>query len=473
MKIWNIILLVTSAAVRLTSAPSPKLATISYGEAQPVISALEEVLPEELKGKSAEERPEAWAKWIARYEATSRTRLTRGDEDSLVNFLLYGTSFTKQRRLSAEDFKSAAIGDAVRSGDDSPAAIIQKRVEDLVDALSSPAKNERLQFLRGLVESGGRNISSPAGRAAAKKYVVDCLLRVLEESGRYAAELEEARRKGDVTQEFAERSTLFHDRGISLDTTLLPDFAIEESLREMRDRGLISPGGTLRVAILGPGLDFTDKDAGFDLYPLQTIQPFAVMDSLLRLGLAPANRLEVSALDLSPRVIEHISLAQQRAKRGEAYSIHLVRDPRLPWKAEPVKYWNRFGDQLGTIAPAGEERGAPPGLAVRTVRIRPALISRIQPIELNIVTQRVELPDADRYDLIVATNIFVYYGVFEQCLALANVQRMLRPGGFLLSNNILLEIPATKIHAVDYRTVIYSNRRGDGDHIVWYRRDPD
>jgi hypothetical protein len=67
----------------------------------------------------------------------------------------------------------------------------------------------------------------------------------------------------------------------------------------------------------------------------------------------------------------------------------------------------------------------------------------------------------------------VYYGVFEQCLSLANIERMLCPGGFLASNNALLELPISKIHAVGHETVVYSERPADGDHIVWYRRSSD
>ena len=43
----------------------------------------------------------------------------------------------------------------------------------------------------------------------------------------------------------------------------------------------------------------------------------------------------------------------------------------------------------------------------------------------------------------VATNVFVYYDVLDQALAMANVRAMLKPGGFLLSNNALIELPGS------------------------------
>ena len=58
-----------------------------------------------------------------------------------------------------------------------------------------------------------------------------------------------------------------------------------------------------------------------------------------------------------------------------------------------------------------------------------------EPVDLNIVLERMNLPAAERFDLIVATNIFVYYDRFEQTLALQNVSTLLKPGGILLSND--------------------------------------
>jgi len=47
---------------------------------------------------------------------------------------------------------------------------------------------------------------------------------------------------------------------------------------------------------------------------------------------------------------------------------------------------------------------------------------------------------------------------------------MLQDDGFLLSDNALIELPVGKMKSVDYLTVVYSDRPGDGDHLVWHRR---
>lgn len=71
---------------------------------------------------------------------------------------------------------------------------------------------------------------------------------------------------------------------------------------------------------------------------------------------------------------------------------------------------------------------------MRAVTIPPMRVASVVPSDLNIVLERLEPPSDMRFDVIVATNILVYYDAFEQALALANIAAMLRPGGILMSN---------------------------------------
>jgi hypothetical protein len=236
---------------------------------------------------------------------------------------------------------------------------------------------------------------------------------------------------------------------------------------------LLAAGSVRRVAVVGPGLDFTDKQEGYDFYPQQSIQPFAIVDTLLRLGLSKNNNPQVTTFDLSPRVNHHLAGAVQRARRGLSYVLQLPRDPKAQWKPESIQYWERFGERIGNEATPVVVPARAGDLNIRAVKVRPAVVSRLNVMDLNIVLQRLESPPTERFDLIIATNILVYYDVFEQSLAMANIERMLRPGRFLLSNNALLELPSSKLHSVGYLTVVYSSRPNDGDHIVWYQRKVD
>jgi hypothetical protein len=463
--------LITLALIIATAAsrqPKPQSRFLTYEEARPLLQSFDEILPAELKGKSAEAQAAAWPAWIKAQDAAVRARLRRGDEDTLVNFLLFGVSFTKQPRVTAQDLSA-------RPGEQNQEAfnkLLNARIDDLISGLASPGSNERLLFMRKLVTEQGQRLSDPVGRTKLREYILANLSRMLLEQGSHARTLAAARLQGNPGEEFVERSKLYRERGLSLDTTLSPNFAIEESLKAMKARGLwqkwVEAGGLRKVAVIGPGLDFTDKAAGYDFYPEQTIQPFALIDSLLRLGLAKTNELRVTAFDLSPRSLDHLARARRRALGGSPYVVQLPLDPQAKWKPELVKYWESFGDQIGKPAAPQPAPAGMSGLKLRATRIAPAFVARVTPVDLNIVHQRMDAPQD--FDLIIATNILVYYDVFEQSLALANIESMLRDGGFLLSNNALLELPVSKMKSVNYLTVVYSDRPDDGDHIVWYQR---
>lgn len=463
----SLILLGSQAPTLYAQSPGRKVSYITYEDAQPILAALNEVAPAELKAAGSTEGALAWTKWVTQRDAEIRARLIQGDEDSLINFLLFGTSYTRRPRITlkalaqakqhANQAETAAFADSIRM-----------RATDLVNGIGAPGNSERLLFARHVAETKGYDTSTEATRERLKQYLLERLARVLGEETSYAKMLEAAHMLGDPTEEFAERSRLFRNRGLSSDTSLMPNFAIERALASLKAKGLLPSQGVRRVAIVGPGLDFTDKQDGFDFYPPQTIQPFAVIDSILRLGLSKPNDLRVTTLDLSPRINNHLTRARARAAQGTAYVVQLPRDEQ--WKPDLVAYWSKFGDQIGSpVAPV-----TPPAalreLKVRAVSIRAAFVSRITSEDVNIVLQHLNVETAEAFDIIIATNILVYYDTFEQGLAMANIEQMLRPGGLLLSNNALLELPVSKMHSVGYDSVVYSDREADGDHIVWYQR---
>jgi hypothetical protein len=465
------------------SSPSPtqpastsvrrKATYLTYAEAQRVVETLAEILPPELKGKSHDEIAAVWPTWIARKDAEIRARLAQGDEDSLVNFLLFGVSFTKQPRITPKQVEQIGRGDTGAAGT-ALARTLDARMEDLLRAVAAPGANERLVFARQLlVSQRGFQLTTAAGRESAKAHLRAGLARALSEQSGYVRMLETARLQGNPSEEFAERSRLYRTRGLSSDTSLLPNFAIEESLKAIQARGLLTAGSVRRVAIIGPGLDFTDKQEGYDFYPQQTIQPFAVLDTLLRLGLAKPDALQLTTFDLSPRVNNHLERSAQAGRRGQSYTIQLPRESAARWKPEAVRYWESFGDRVGSpVTPIAVPASAGE-LLTRAVRVRPDIVSRITAVDTNIVLQQPQLAEAEKFDLIIATNIFVYYDIFDQSLAMLNVEHMLRPGGMMLSNNALLELPFFRVRSVGYHTTVYSEREDDGDHIVWYQRVAD
>ena len=266
--------------------------------------------------------------------------------------------------------------------------------------------------------------------------------------------------RGDATV----YSTIFSSRGLSTDTSVSPDFGVEQALDAMRSQGSLESGSVREVAIVGPGLDFTNKADGYDFYPPQTIQPFAVVDSLVRLGLARAGEVNVTTFDLSPRVNRHLEAATRRARDGTPYLLQLPLNGDEPWNPDLLTYWRRLGDRIGAeVAPAAIPPGAG-NVQVRAVQVRPSVVAAIRPVDLNLIVQRAT---GQNFDLIVATNVLVYYAVFEQSLALANAASMLRDGGVFLTNDAVLPVAPMEPRAA-YLQVVYSP--SERDHFFWYRK---
>jgi hypothetical protein len=213
--------------------------------------------------------------------------------------------------------------------------LVTGRTEDLIAALRSAGTDERRLFAKQLLERKGYRFATPADRDRVGQYLLTEVARVAREQAGYARDLAGLGQLADVSEQFVARSRLFRARGLSLDTSILPSVAIERSLDALRARGLIAAGSIHDVAVIGPGLDFSDKSSGYDFYPQQTLQPFMLMDSLVRLGLIDrTSPARVTTLDLSPRVNDHLARARARASRGLPYLIRLPIDAGLSWKPE-------------------------------------------------------------------------------------------------------------------------------------------
>ena len=417
-------------------------------EAKPILESQSPRLPAELE--NADESK--WNVWVRKQDKAIRGRLEQGDLDSMVNLLLFGTSFTKQPRIVVENITQAS-----KSG------LLRARVDDLIGGLQNPGNNERLVFVASLLRR--LSVASDPGR-----FIYANLQRVLQERRDLAQRAANARQE---SQSVLDRSSLFRDRGVSLDTSILPDFAIEQTLRDLKRRGILQEGQISRVGVIGPGLDFSDKneESSYDYYPQQTVQPFAVYDSLIRLGLAAPGGLSLSVLDISMRVLDHVRRARERAGRNAGYVIQLPRDVARPWPPDLVAYWRSLGDQVGATVRAIDPPKVFHGLETRAIEVRPNVVLACEAVDLDIVLERLSLPQPGAFDLLIGTNIFLYYDTFQQTLALENIGAMLKPGGILLTNDKLPEVLSGSMHQSGMTVVPYNG--GDAsarEAIGWYQK---
>jgi hypothetical protein len=409
----------TGASAQSTGNPQ----YLSFDQAQPLLRSLSTNLPAYLKGPGPL-TAERWANWVHKEDVAIRARLDRGEEDTLTNLLRLGVTFTKEDRI--DDDYLFQYGRSSRVN-----ALAENRAHDLIRAMASPNANEGVAHMRAFLEKKGYSFKTAEDQKKIESYLLANLARMRDEYVSYIRQVRQGK-----------RFRLFQDRGISLDTNLWPDFLIDEHLVDMRRKGLLQPGSVHRVAVVGPGLDFANKQMGNDYYPRQTIQPFAVLDSLIRLGLAEEDSIELDTMDISSEVNSHLERARRNAEGGGAYVV------QLPWNSTAsltpeyrqsfVEYWQRLGSSIGKpVPPIAVPAAARADTEARAVRIRPEIVRCITPWDMNIVFQHLTLPPQEGFDLIISTNVFVYFDEFEQSLARLNMALMLKPGGFVLSNERL------------------------------------
>src|SRR6201984_3521523 len=229
---------------------------------------------------------EAWDRWIREQDREVRSRIDRGGEDSISNLILYGTSYTDLPRFENAESAVTAEGSLSEGA--------RARVHALAEAAGTATANERIRIVQSFLKR--KRIAADH----AEDFLRQNLQRFAEEQRSYEKELNEAENSRDRDQKNLTRGTLSQSRGLSADPSLLVNYALEDTLRTLLDKGVIGEGKICRIAIIGPGLDFTNKHNGYDFYPLQTIQPFAVMESVLRLKLGRPGDVAVVAMDLNP-----------------------------------------------------------------------------------------------------------------------------------------------------------------------------
>ncbi len=429
----------------------------SYAEVKPILEGQRQQLPVELRNADSAK----WLAWARRRDYSIRARLDQGDLDSMVNLLLYGTSFTKQPRILMAHLTEA-----------SKAGVLRGRVDDLVAGARDPGNNERLVFLQHLLRNHGID---PENAREAGRFLYDNLLHVIQERKTLAERAAGAGYVGlpDDPASLLDRGSFFEGRGVSLDTGIIPDFLIEQTLRDLKQRGVLRDGQVARAAVIGPGLDFIDKneESAYDYYPQQTVQPFALYDSLVRLKLANGNAPTVSILDISARVFEHVRHAREQAAKSKGYVVQLPRDVARPWPEALIAYWRSFGDQAGTAVAPLRLPEIFAGLEARAVRIRPDVVLACQPVDLDVILEHLDLTAENRFDLAIATNIFVYYDPFEQALALENVATMLKPGGLLLTNDRLPERPGGPMRLAGITVVSFDSlTERTRQSVGWYQK---
>ena len=337
------------------------------------------------------------------------TRLRQGEKDHLIYFVLQSSRFTSRPRiepaLSAREFflqfdpvqrAGYLAGESASSPGVPPE--VRERMQDFLRALARGRSDERIDWFRKSIPPAERTMEHLAAeyrRAMVFLYQKE-----------FAAD--------------SSGASLYQHRGHSSDTRVEANFAVWSALAVLKQRN--STLHMNRALIVGPGEDFAPRTGLIDSYPPQSYQPFAIADALLALRLADPQALRIDCVDINDRVLEFF----------EEFPKH--RKPRLTLLAawDDPQYLDFFGGlglQIGTVSPV---HGG------KSLLVSKDVTNRVTAQKLNVITERYD--PSPQYDLVVATNVFVYFSRIELSLALSNIHSMLGAGGTLIHNELRSEV---------------------------------
>lgn len=401
-------MLATSAAQSGTAARR-----ITWGDVQP--------LHKRLSGHDLSAT--SFDAFIDRTSRRNAARVTAGDLDHLVFYLLQSTSFTKlppiEPALSAKALvDSLSASDRVAFLDNGKVdqsrvpAPVRERAAAFDRALDSTSKDPRLSYFRELART-----------ALPKKEREAALLREYLRAMKFVYEKEFVAPKSSSPA--AAIADLYRTRGLSTDTAVEAGYLVHQGLAVVK---ALEPSRRItRVLIVGPGMDLAPRTALDEAGPPESYQPWAVIDALLSLKLSDVGELQVVAADINPRVVAHLERARSSpptltlfTQLRESGGVTLTQDYR--------EYFGQLGQALAGGKQSAEVKG---GHLRKTFTVGAAPARALTAASLDVVTQR--LTDAP-FDLVIATNILPYFDDVELMLAMSNVAAMLAPQGVFLHN---------------------------------------
>jgi hypothetical protein len=412
-----------------------------------------------------------FSSYIAALDAETAAREREGEYEHLVYYVLQSQRFTREPRLepaaSAHAVVRGLAGPARErflDGADAGAAVppaVARRIAGFLEAAAGTPVDPRLRHFRGFLNANAAVAPEEQLRAAYLR-----VMRFLYKKEFVGREL----RDPQAAEEFL--AELYRKRGHSTDTQIEANFAVHTALSVVRE---LEPTRLLRVLLIGPGLDFAPRTGLVDLFEPQSYQPFALADSLLALGLARREELRVHCVDINERVVAYLQNASKLSAPTLRVLSGVAERAERRFTDDYRAYFRRLGERIAVERPL-----AVPGEFAahlrKTLELKPEIAARVTAERLNVVTQRRD--SSPGYDLAVITNVFGYFDPVQQALALANLEAMLRPGGYLIHNDpqtLLVETAESLgLGLVHARTVLIAQGEPHSlfDRIAIHRKAP-
>jgi hypothetical protein len=356
--------------------------------------------------------------FVAEIEQRTRERLREGENDHLVAYVLQSSQFTSEPKiepgLSAMEFvggmRLEQRLDYLAGRAKTPPGHIPGDVSRRIDAflqMRPPANGDgRIAYFQDLVAGRGR------------PYII----AEYERTMRFLYEKESGQRSNHPPAD------LYQERGYATDTQIETNFPVWTAISVLK--ALEPKLATDRILIVGPGLDLAPRTGFIDLFPPQSYEPFAIADAVLESGLSTVDRLRIHSVDINPLVVSFFDGFPRRSRKMLSLASGLRRDQI---SGDVQAYFGQLGRRIGYESTL-KLPGPLASHLSKSVLVRQDIADRLTAGEMNIVTERYD--PSPEYDLVVATNVLVYFSDEELRLALANICSMLRPGGYLVHNEL-------------------------------------
>jgi hypothetical protein len=371
--------------------------------------------------------PAAWDTWIRQRDWEVRSRSDQLVEDWISSWIAFGTSFTSQPVMTSQRDAVNAAGILT--------PVARARIDGFVKGLDTRDEERWRSVLEFLRKRRVTEEELPA-------YLGGILRRCAIDRGNEGA--------------IAERAPL------------LEDLAMSEALRILKSKGVLPPK-VRRAAVIDPDVNFSGAPDGYDFVPLESIQPFALLEAMERLDLAKAGDVQLSAIALNPFALGHLRSISGKIHSPGRYVLALPLNTTAGWNSAAMSYWNRFGELIGGPA---ESPQVPAGLQhvnVRSIAVKPQSAGHITVNDLDVVAQTIDTSPGQAFDIVVAMNAFAGYDRMEQSLALINIAAMMNPGGVLLVGGAPAALIPAELEGLGSHRIVYSER-GLGIDVAVYRK---
>jgi hypothetical protein len=170
--------------------------------------------------------------------------------------------------------------------------------------------------------------------------------------------------------------------------------------------------------------------------PPQSIQPFAVADTLLASGLSDRDQLHIHSIDISEPVVRYLTAVSNGSVARLFVAPGLAEHSERRLADDYRAYVQGFGAHIGKALSSTPSLAR--GRQIREIALHPTIGSRFTAARMNVVTERYL---TKTFDAVIVTNVFPYFSDAELALALSNLSHMVRRGGYLVHNEPRASLP--------------------------------